>query len=163
MQFRPPPLRERGNDVCLLAEHFLRQFGGALGKPVMSLTKPAAAKLLSHSWPGNVRELRNVIERAVILAPGPQVQPLHLPDFEFEMKLRRGDAPAAGLVPDSLDDALAGFEKQIILAALERNHFSVNKTAERLKVTRHSLRYRMQRLNISTEASPEGDTDAFEK
>ena len=162
VQFRPPPLRERGQDVCLLAEHFLKQFCAAIGKPVMTLAKPAATKLLAHHWPGNVRELRNVIERAVILAPGPQVQPLHLPDFELETKLRKSDAPA-GPVPDSLDEALAEFEKQLILAALERNHFSINKTSERLKVTRHSLRYRMQRLNISAEANPDGDTDTFEK
>jgi DNA-binding NtrC family response regulator len=162
VQFRPPPLRERGHDVILLAEHFLRQFCGALGKPVMTLTKSAAAKLLAHPWPGNVRELRNVIERAVILAPGPQVQPQHLPDFELEAKLSKSDGPVAP-IPDSLDEALADFEKQLIQAALERNHFSINKTAERLKVTRHALRYRMQRLNISTEASPDGDTDTLEK
>jgi DNA-binding NtrC family response regulator len=162
VQFRPPPLRERGHDVILLAEHFLRQFCGALGKPVMTLTKSAATKLQAHPWPGNVRELRNVIERAVILAPGPQVQPQHLPDFELEAKLSKSDGPVAP-IPDSLDEALADFEKQLIQAALERNHFSINKTAERLKVTRHALRYRMQRLNISTEASPDGDTDTLEK
>jgi DNA-binding NtrC family response regulator len=128
----------------------------------MTLTKSAAAKLLAHPWPGNVRELRNVIERAVILAPGPQVQPQHLPDFELEAKLSKSDGPVAP-IPDSLDEALADFEKQLIQAALERNHFSINKTAERLKVTRHALRYRMQRLNISTEASPDGDTDTLEK
>ncbi|MFA6544909.1 MAG: sigma 54-interacting transcriptional regulator, partial [Limisphaerales bacterium] len=162
VQFRPPPLRERVQDVCLLADHFLKQFCGSIGKPVMTLTKPAAAKLLSHHWPGNVRELRNVIERAVILSPGPQVQPQHLPDFELETKLRKGDGPAAP-VPDSLDEALTSFEKQLILAALERNHFSINKTAERLKVTRHALRYRMQRLNINTGTTAEGDTDTLEK
>jgi DNA-binding NtrC family response regulator len=163
VQFRPPPLRERVQDVCLLAEHFLNQFCGGLGKPVMTLAKPAATKLMAHHWPGNVRELRNVIERAVILSPGPQIHPLHLPDFELETKLRKSDPGTAVPVPDSLDEALAGFEKQLIQAALERNHFSINKTAERLKVTRHSLRYRMQRLNISTESSPDGDTDVLEK
>ena len=162
VQFRPPPLRDRGNDVCLLAEHFLKQFCASLGKPLMTLTKPAATKLLGHHWPGNVRELRNVIERAVILAPGPQVQPAHLPDFELETKLRKGNGPVAP-IPDSLDEALSNFERQLILAALERNHFSINKTAERLKVTRHALRYRMQRLNLNTDASPDSDTDTLEK
>ena len=162
VQFRPPALRERGQDVCLLAEHFLKHFCGSLGKPVMTLAKPAAAKLLAHHWPGNVRELRNVLERAVILAPGPQVEPAHLPDFDHETKLRKGDTPA-GPLPDSLDEALAHFEKQLILAALEQNHFSINKTAERLKVTRHSLRYRMLRLNLNTDAVPDGDTDVLEK
>ena len=162
VQFRPPPLRERGQDVCLLAEHFLKHFCASLAKPVMTLAKPAATKLMAHHWPGNVRELRNVIERAVILAPGPQVEPMHLPDFELETKLRKGDGPT-GPIPDSLDEALSQFEKQLILAALERNHFSINKTAERLKVTRHALRYRMQRLNLSTDGSPDGDTDVLEK
>lgn len=162
VQFRPPPLRERGHDVCLLAEHFLRQFCSGLAKPVMTLAKPAAVKLMAHHWPGNVRELRNVIERAVILNPGLQVQPVHLPDFELETKLRKGESPVAA-VPDSLDEAIADFEKQLILAALERNHFSINKTAERLKVTRHSLRYRMQRLNISADGSPDNDTDTLDK
>ncbi len=162
VQFRPPALRERGQDVCQLAEHFLRLFCGSLGKPVMTLAKPAAMKLMAHHWPGNVRELRNVIERAVILAPGPQVQPLHLPDFELETKLRKGDGPTAP-IPDSLDEAMANFEKQLILAALERNHFSINKTAERLKVTRHALRYRMQRLGITTDGSSESDTDVLDK
>jgi len=162
VQFRPPPLRERGADVILLAEHFLKQFCNSLGKPVMTLAKPAASKLMAHHWPGNVRELRNVIERAVILNPTPQVLPLHLPDFELETKLRKNDA-TTGALPDSLDEALAGLEKQLILAALERNHFSINKTAERLKVTRHSLRYRMQRLSISSEVSPENDNEAQEK
>jgi DNA-binding NtrC family response regulator len=162
VQFRPPPLRERGNDVCLLAEHFLSHFCGALGKPTMGLAKASAAKLMAHHWPGNVRELRNVLERAVILSPGPQVQPSHLPDFEHETKLRKGDAPV-GPLPDSLDEALAQFEKQLILAALARNNFSINKTAARLKVTRHALRYRMLRLNLSTDAAPEGDTEMIEK
>ena len=162
VQFRPPALRERGQDVCLLAEHFLKHFCGSLGKPVMTLAKPAAAKLMAHHWPGNVRELRNVLERAVILAPGPQIQPQHLPDFESETKLRKSDAPAIP-IPDSLDEALANFEKQLILAALERNHFSINTTAERLKVTRHSLRYRMLRLNVTTGTNADGDTDVLEK
>lgn len=162
VQFRPPPLRERGSDVCLLAEHFLAHFSGSLGKPTMGLAKASAAKLMAHHWPGNVRELRNVIERAVILSPGPQVQPVHLPDFEHETKLRKGDSPT-GPLPDSLDEALAQYEKQLILAALGRNNFSINKTAERLKVTRHSLRYRMLRLNLSTDVAPEGDTEVLDK
>ena len=161
VQFRPPPLRERGHDVALLAEHFLAHFCGSLGKPTMTLAKASSTKLMAHHWPGNVRELRNVMERAVILSPGPQVQPVHLPDFEHETKLRKSEGPASP-VPDSLDEALAQFEKQLIQAALARNNFSINKTAERLKVTRHALRYRMLRLNLTTDAS-DGDTDEIEK
>ena len=117
------------------------------------------AALQANEWPGNVRQLRNVIERAVILSPGPQVMPAHFPDFELETRLRKGDGAAVASTADSLDEALAHFEKQLIMSALERNNFSINKTAERLKVTRHALRYRMQRLNISTDSSPDGEAD----
>jgi transcriptional regulator with PAS, ATPase and Fis domain len=67
VQFRPPPLRERGEDTILLAENFLQHFNGTMNKHLRGLSVPARNKLLSHHWPGNVRELRNVIERAVIL------------------------------------------------------------------------------------------------
>src|SRR5213593_677434 len=67
VQFRLPPLRERDEDVVLLAEHFLKTFGRAMKKNVRGLSRGARQKLMQHSWPGNVRELRNVIERALIL------------------------------------------------------------------------------------------------
>src|SRR5262249_33145979 len=67
VQFRLPPLRERSDDVPLLAEYFLRHFNATMNKRVKALSLPAARKLASHHWPGNVRELKNVIERALIL------------------------------------------------------------------------------------------------
>ncbi|MCC6233010.1 MAG: sigma-54-dependent Fis family transcriptional regulator, partial [Verrucomicrobiales bacterium] len=73
VQFRPPPLRDRGEDVLALARHFLGHYCAALGKPALRLSKDAEEALLRHAWPGNVRELRNAIERAVILETGPEV------------------------------------------------------------------------------------------
>src|SRR6266496_4790957 len=67
VQFPPAALRERGDDIILLAEHFLRQFRVTMNKPIKAVSKPAQQLLMAHHWPGNVRELRNVIERAVIL------------------------------------------------------------------------------------------------
>src|ERR1044071_5952147 len=67
VQLRLAPLRERGDDVLLLAEHFLKLLNVSLNRKIAGLTRPARQKLLSHHWPGNVRELRNVIERALIL------------------------------------------------------------------------------------------------
>src|SRR4029453_12553847 len=67
VQFRPPPLRERGSDIVLLADHFLRTFCLTLNKPAKTFSVLARNKLMSHHWPGNVRELRNAVERAVIL------------------------------------------------------------------------------------------------
>src|SRR6185503_17272071 len=74
MQFRPPPLRERGDDVVQLAEHFLLHFNTTMRKRIKGLSTAANQKLLTHHWPGNVRELRNVIERAVILENTAEIQ-----------------------------------------------------------------------------------------
>jgi Nif-specific regulatory protein len=154
MQFRPPPLRERGSDVVLLAEHFLRHFSLSMRKQVKTQSAPARQKLLSHHWPGNVRELRNVIERAVILESTAEIQARNLPDFTIESGLKKAEstAPPVGL---SLDDAMAHFERELILHTLEQNRFSVTRAAEHLKISRHALRYRMQRLNISSPTETE--------
>ena len=152
VQFRPPPLRERGDDILILASHFLKQHCFALGRQVIKLLPETQQKLTSHNWPGNVRELRNVIERAVILEPGDEVQVRSLPDFEVEGRLRKdgGETPAGGITPgQSFEDAVVSFERRIITDALDQNQHNVNKTAEQLKMTRHALRYRMQRLNLT--------------
>ncbi|MBI3875221.1 MAG: hypothetical protein HY300_04540, partial [Verrucomicrobia bacterium] len=114
-------------------------------------------------WPGNVRELRNVIERAVILEETSQIQPASLPDFEIETRLRKSGASSASDHPQALDEAVAAFERQLIINTLVNNNYSINKTAEHLRVTRHALRYRMQRLNISTDGSTEEETQFFTK
>jgi DNA-binding NtrC family response regulator len=147
MQFRPPPLRERGEDVLKLADHFLRQFSTTMRKQIKGLSPGAKQKLMAHHWPGNVRELRNVIERAVILETMPEIQARSLPDFLIESSLKKAESPhtTAG---QSLDDAMAHFERELISQTLEHNRFSVSRAAEQLKLTRHALRYRMQRLNI---------------
>ena len=147
VQFNLPPLRERGNDILLLAEHFLRSFRAKTNKKVDVLTPAARQKLLSHRWPGNVRELRNAIERALILENTHEIQPGSLPDFHAEARPQKSSNQPA---PDeSLDDALARLEREVINHALAQNDFSLTRAAEQLKLTRHSLRYRMQRLNMS--------------
>jgi DNA-binding NtrC family response regulator len=150
VQFRPPPLRERAEDIGLLAEHFLRQFSAAMNKTVQGISKGALIKLCSHHWPGNVRELRNVIERAVILENSQEIHPESLPDFQLEARLRKS-LGATLPTAQSLDEFMSNYEREIILTALEQNHFSLTKTADQLKISRHALRYRMQRLNINVE------------
>ncbi len=156
VQFRLPPLRERGEDILLLAEHFLKVFRVAMNKNIQRIAPPARQKLLSHHWPGNVRELRNVIERALILETADEILPTSLPDFQIEARLQKSPAihAAAG---ESLDDALARIERELITGALEQNNFSLTHAAEQLKLTRHSLRYRMQRLNLSPADSEAGE------
>lgn len=154
VQFRPPPLRERGHDIVLLGEHFLQHFGTAMRKQTQSLSAAARQKLLSHHWPGNVRELRNVIERAVILETTSEIQARNLPDFAIESGLRKSESIHAP-VGASLDDAMANFERELIQQTLEQNRFSVSRAAEQLKLSRHALRYRMQRLNIASPSETE--------
>jgi Nif-specific regulatory protein len=154
VQFRPPPLRERGQDVVLLAEHFLRHFNTAMKKQAKTLAPAAQQKLLAHHWPGNVRELRNVVERAVILETTAEIQARNLPDFALESGLKKPE-PAQATAPESLDGAMSHFERQLIQHTLEQNRFSVSRAAEQLKVSRHALRYRMQRLNINSPAESE--------
>jgi two-component system response regulator AtoC len=153
----PPPLRERGPDIRLLAEYFLRHFNQSMGKSIRGISSGARHKLMSHHWPGNVRELRNVIERAVIMETGPEIQPSSLPDFYLETRLKKGEesAPLVGL--QSLDEQMMQFEKDIIMRALEQCRYNLGRTAEALKLSRHALRYRMQRLNINTDG--DGDDD----
>jgi DNA-binding NtrC family response regulator len=162
VQFRLPPLRERGDDVSLLADHFLRSFSISLNKNLQTISRSARQKLLSHHWPGNVRELRNVIERALILETTREIQPGSLPDFQLEGRLHKTASPKlAGT--ESLDERMGNFERELITAMLEQNHFSLTRTAEQLKISRHALRYRMQRLNIATGTETEEDPAALEK
>ena len=151
VQFRLPPLRDRGQDVILLADHFLRHFVPSIKKPARRISKAAQQKLLSHHWPGNVRELRNVIERALILETSEEILPGSLPNFEIETGLRKGAAIPRSVAGGSLDEIMAAYEREIISGVLEQNHFSLTRTADQLKLSRHALRYRMQRLNINLE------------
>ncbi|MFN0067625.1 MAG: sigma-54-dependent transcriptional regulator [Limisphaerales bacterium] len=156
VQFRPPPLRERGEDIRLLAEHFLGQFHRVLNRPARCFSRTGLLKLLHHPWPGNVRELRNAIERAVILESGTEITAASLPDFAFEAQL--GRAPAAR----SLEEALDALEREMIVAALERARYSLSRAADHLKLSRHALRYRMNRLGI-TEAGGDAAVNAPEQ
>ncbi len=121
----------------------------ALNKPVTGFSAAAKRQLLAHRWPGNVRELRNAVERALILETGSEVQPSSLPDFAVELRLQK-ETPLAVAPGESLDLALERLERELIQHTLEQFNFSLTRAAEALKLSRHSLRYRMQRLNMKT-------------
>ena len=156
VQFNLPPLHERGEDVLQLADHFLKIFRAKMGKNIGGFTPAARQKLLAHHWPGNVRELRNAVERALILETGHEIQPGCLPVFAAETRLQKTDgaAPAPG---ESLDTALERLEREVIQTTLEQNNFNLTHAAEQLKLTRHALRYRMQRLNMKVAHTAAGD------
>ncbi|MCX6893930.1 MAG: sigma-54 dependent transcriptional regulator [Verrucomicrobia bacterium] len=163
VQLRLPPLRDRGDDVLLLAEHFLKNFAPSMRRNVKSLTPAARQKLLAHHWPGNVRELRNVIERALILETTNTVQPTSLPDFQLETRLRKAGGVPQSTGAESLDELVATFERDLVNSTLEQFRFSLTKTADHLKISRHALRYRMQRLNIHLADDGEDDAAATDK
>ena len=165
MQFRPPPLRDREGDVIMLAEYFLSQNCKNLGRAVLHLSQSAQSKLLSHQWPGNVRELRNVMERASIIEQTDEVQPESLPDFELEARLRASKEGGVSEVSGEIDfelgfsESVAEFERKMIQTALDQNQYNINRSAEQLKMTRHSLRYRMQQLGLANNTKGGGDSN----
>jgi len=156
VQLCPPPLRERRSDIPVLAEHFLRLFSAAMNKAIRTIAAEALTRLQLHNWPGNVRELRNVIERAVILESTNEIQPRSLPDFHLENRLRKSDQPVVS-AGQSIDELMGNFERELISNTLEQHRYNLTRTAEHLKISRHALRYRMQRLNIH------GGTDSDEE
>jgi len=139
-----PPLRERLSDIAPLAEHFIEQFNQVHNRKVRGISKSALQICLRYPWPGNVRELENVIEQAVILAPGEYVVPEGLPAF-----LREAGSTVSVSAKDlSLDDALAISEKQILLETLERFKWNRKMSAQALGISRTTLFNKMRRFNL---------------
>jgi DNA-binding NtrC family response regulator len=140
---RTPPLRERREDIRLLAEHFLQRFSRQMGKSVARLTEEAIVSLERYGWPGNVRELENVIERAVALETSTAVGPERLPEALREPK-RKESAPLIG--PGfSLDTHLKEVEAQLLEEALETAGGDRAGAARLLGVSPRSLRYLVQK------------------
>jgi Nif-specific regulatory protein len=143
---RVPPLRERREDVRLLAEHFLAHHGRREGKPGCRLTPEAAALLETHAWPGNVRELENEMQRALALAePGEWIGPERLSERVAELH-----APAADLVVEGepLRATLARFEAYVLRRALERHRGRKAETARALGITREGLYKKLKRYGV---------------
>ena len=143
---RLPPLRERGEDILHLAEHFLRRACEAYGLPLKTLTREARAMLLAHPWPGHVRELGNVMERVALLSEGVAVTPAML-----------GLSPRAGLdarSPSAAEERRAAqetdteAERDRLLTALRAAKWNISRAAAQLGLPRNTLRYRMERHGL---------------
>jgi len=139
-----PTLRERGDDVRLLAQYFVETFAKEFKKPCFPIEEAAYRKLQSHSWPGNVRELRNVCERATLLAKGESLTP---EDFVLGAVTNgahhNGDGPLISLPSDGID--LFELEGELMRAALERTDNNQTRAAKLLKLTRDTFRYRLEK------------------
>ncbi|PYP92910.1 MAG: Fis family transcriptional regulator [Candidatus Angelobacter sp. Gp1-AA117] len=143
--FYVPPLRERREDIPMLARHFLKEFSAAYSRRPKEITDDAIDTLMRYSWPGNVRELRNVVERVVIMNPTVhKIERKHLPPLVHRESAGRN---AAGF--SSLHQARAAYERDYILKKLDENHGNVTRTAEVLGLERSHLYRKMKTLGIA--------------
>jgi two-component system, NtrC family, response regulator len=134
-----PAIRERGDDVGLLAQEFLKRYGVQHGKPGLTLTPEALRAINLHSWPGNVRELQNRIQRAVIMAEGKRVSVANL---ELSEVIRTH-------APQSLREARENVEREIVQEALRRHNGKITSTAAELGISRPTLYELMEKLGIA--------------
>ena len=130
-----PPLRERGNDILLLAEAFLRDYGRKYRKPDLSFSGETRQRLLGYSWPGNVRELQHTVEKAVIMCDRQVLTP---EDFLFKSE------PSEMAPLETLED----MEREMIRKALERHEGNLSAVASRLGITRQTLYNKMKKFNL---------------
>ncbi|HLI63147.1 MAG TPA: helix-turn-helix domain-containing protein, partial [Terriglobales bacterium] len=141
-----PPLRQRKNDIPLLAEHFIAKFAQENNKPPLHLTPEALRPLMDYDWPGNVRELENVIERAVVLATGSSLSPDLLPEnltgrgSRFALMEHRPDA--------SLFEIMEEIERRVISDMLEKCGGNQTEAADRFRIPLSTLNQKIKRLNI---------------
>ena len=145
---RMPSLRERREDIPLLAEHFLRRFAAEMKKPVSKMSSEAMARLERHSWPGNVRELENVIERAVALAPSALIGVEQLPETLTARSERADAGPELG-GGFRLDSYLADLEARLVREALAQAGWDRQKACRLLGVVPRSLRYLIKKYAIA--------------
>src|SRR3954467_3050991 len=150
-----PPLRERGDDALILAEHFLRRFSAKYGKDIRRIDSRARDVLLSYPWPGNIRELSHVMERAVLWSRDNVIDVEHL---SLTTPLRAGSdrpeqvpesaraLPKAAELPTGVD--LSQWERTMIEQAMRDAGGNQTKAAQRLGITRDTLRYRLKKFGI---------------
>ncbi len=146
-----PPLRERKEDIPLLAEHFLNEVIREQGLKDKRLTDQSIELMKGYDWPGNVRELRNLMERVAIMTAGDRINPADLSIIAGDQQQNVSTLINAG--SGSLRDARAGFERYFILEKLRENKWNITKTAEDLKIERSNLHRKIKLLGIE---EPEG-------
>jgi len=135
-----PPLRQRKDDVSLLASHFLQKFRHEKGKEVTSISPEVMEIFLAHSWPGNVRELENVIEHAAIITKKDGISPKDLPQYLLEKPVSNQDLVS-----------LKDHERDLILKTLEETNWNKHQASKKLKITRSTLYGKMKKYEITKE------------
>jgi two-component system, NtrC family, nitrogen regulation response regulator NtrX len=154
-----PPLRERQEDIPLLAEHFMSEFSREYGRRLKTFDAGAIAALQRYAWPGNVRELRNVIERLTIMAPGDAITGTDVA-FLQQNTVGRVEPPEQTAGRQTLHEARDQFERDLILRTLAEQQGNMSKTAEVLGVERSNLYRKMRAFGIAPSRRPEPEEEA---
>jgi two-component system, NtrC family, response regulator AtoC len=155
-----PPLRDREEDVIVLAEHFIQHFNKAYGRNIRGLAPSAKEKLTNYSWPGNIRQLKNAIERVVLVENVEWLEEDHftldsvryMPKKKIVPEKITAPKPSPNFNKIEIPDegiSLEKFERDIILSALDKANGNLSKAARLLKISRGKLRYRLERAEIS--------------
>jgi two-component system nitrogen regulation response regulator NtrX len=139
--FHVPALRERREDIPVLVRAFVREFCAESGTKPKDVALRAMNVLQAYAWPGNVRELRNLMERLVLMTPGPRITADDLPET-----LRA--QPAAGAGAASLDEARRAFEREFLVGKLREHAWNISRTAEAIGMARESLSRKLKQLQI---------------
>jgi two-component system nitrogen regulation response regulator NtrX len=151
-----PPLRERADDIPRLVSHFLQEFSAEYGQKTKTIDDDALDLFVRYQWPGNVRELRNIIERLIIMVPGPVLRvqdvppPINASQPDHKVAAASGEG-RGGHSYATLKDARAAFEREFIMQKLKENGGNVSRTADAIGVERSNLHRKIKALGIEIE------------
>ncbi|MDG5815215.1 sigma 54-interacting transcriptional regulator [Chitinispirillales bacterium ANBcel5] len=149
-----PPLRERGADVLLLADYFVRKYSKLHDKPIERISTPAIDMISAYHWPGNVRELENVMERSVIVATGTVIDGHDLPPT-----LQVKDIVSQSKRKDTFDNLVAAYERELIIDALKDKKGNQTEAAKLLGTTKRIIQYKINKYNIDFTRFKGGETE----
>jgi len=163
IQIRTPSLRERRDDVAILAKHFLKKYNERLNKNISGISQEALAVLKSYDYPGNVRELENIIERTVALEAGASILPESLPPFVKTSGGAKQMVSSEGIEITEegvdLDKIVGQIEKELIIKAIHTANGVKKKAAKLLGITFRSMRYRVEKYNLGSISEDELDDE----
>ncbi len=163
IQIRTPSLRERKDDVAILAKHFLKKYNERLSKTISGISQEALAVLKGYDYPGNVRELENIIERTVALEAGASILPESLPPFVKTTSGRREMVSSEGIEITEegvdLDKIIGQIEKELIVKAIHAANGVKKRAAKLLGITFRSMRYRVEKYNLGSISDDELDDE----
>ncbi len=151
-----PPLRERREDIPLLADHFIAKFNERLKKQIVAISPEAVEQLVAYNWPGNIRELENLMERTILFCEGPEIRVSDLPPEIVGTSVAASAAaavdgearPAAGSLKEAVRAETERVERELIQRALDATGGNVTQAARKLKISRKSLQTKMKELGL---------------